>query len=727
MTRIKALFAAVAVAAIVALAPAANAQCNNVHFVGSGSSAQWQMAALGADQLAVNENAASYHGLGYSVTHWTGKNLAYVADSRDSRILPELGNLWVVWIGDSSGNCYDLWEAISVDSTVGVRTFSIQESASVSGGEVYLSNTVTTTTGGSGSIANGLWADPSPSDTDLTTAVINSIGTGSASGPTTAGQHVNVGMTDIRPEDALFATNRSVAALNTTTWAGLGYVGPTKYIGAPIYTNQGTGTVATPIGFALSGKPDPITKFDVPAYTTVPIGAAPIIFITNNNGTPVIFNLVSGVVPDATGGPYSASKFFGGEVPCDTHASAFGGNDDGAGTPLTVFLREPLSGTMNTTEFNVFRSVKNPDGSQETGVINPTRTPYNPLSLGCPTHGSRSRAIGTGEVVGKAATYGLLGNPNSIGYIFYGFANASKLIPNTNFNYLTLDGVDPIGQLQTCTGGSNNGTECSNSSQCTGGGTCGPFVNPTQLLPSCGQSTQPACPSSLFVGGQSFPTLRNGTYKAWSVYRWLITTSLLGSDPYGLDAVAQSAQDYVDTEVADFVPFLTCPSGDTAAICGGQTNVDGLSVYRSHFVPKGVASGTADNGIATPANALNNGNTLGGGPENGGDVGGFIEGPFGITTNVNYAGTVTTTATLTKGKGYKVSWKTGTKFTAGTAWEGGSITIDGVGYTIANVAVTATVLYVTADPGVQTGVSYSASFPVTFGPATAPGVLNKHQ
>src|SRR5208282_361676 len=104
--------------------------------------------------------------------------------------------------------------------------------------------------------------------------------------------------------------------------------------------------------------------------------------------------------------------------------AAFGGPGDGAGTPLTLFLREPLSGTMNVAEYTLFRSSGNTDDSQEVGVVNPTRTPYNALNLPTAVHGSRQRALSTSEVVGAAAkgstpAYGLVGNPNSLGYIFF--------------------------------------------------------------------------------------------------------------------------------------------------------------------------------------------------------------------------------------------------------------------------------------------------------------------
>jgi hypothetical protein len=688
MNHMKSLFAAVVASAIVALAPSANAQsgCGGVHFVGAGSSAQFTMAAIATDQAAENANSACYGG-GNTLSHWTKKNAGYVSDTRDSlgRITNEVGNVAVVWL-ESAGVATDAWFVISVDSTVGVRSVLAQE-ASGSGDQVQI-------TSAAGTISDNLispstlWPD-NAADVAVDSAILAAINT-SVSG----GVHVNVGLTDIRPEDALFATARAYGTLNTTTWAGLGYVGPTKYIGAPIYSGQpGSTANATPIGFALPGKSDPISKIVVPsAFTTIPVGAAPIVFIANNNNVSTFpKNLVSGVTPDlhATGQVYPLERLFAGVVACDTDAAAFGGNDDGAGTPLTLFLREPLSGTMNTTEFSLFRSFGDDGtsasnaayGTQETGIVNPTRSPYNPLNLTCPSHGSRSRSIGTGEVVGASGKGGIIGTTNSLGYIFFGFANAAKFgvssAPSPLYNYLTIDGVDPISLPTTA-----------------------------QELPYCSGST---CPASLWPGSLSYPNIRNGSYKAWSIYRWVAQPT---SDPYGPSAVAQAAQDYVDSDVADFVPFHT------------STGSDGLEVYRSHFTQEGA---TANNGSATSANLLDNGNTLGGGSEAGGDEGGLIEGPFGVTISPT-TGYVITSSTYTAKKGYKVTWKGGAHFAAGTGWEGGTITIAGANYTIASVALTTTILYVTTSPGTTTiAQAYSAAETTTFPAATTPGVTAKHQ
>ena len=671
MTRTKFLLSLAALAAFI---PAVTAQ--TVHVVGASASSQFLTASLGADQLALNEIAANVANGTWqpgqkSTFHWTAKNSANIIDNRDTRIQPEVGNVFVVWIADTSDstgntNVTDIWAAESVDSTVAVRSFSAQETTG-SGAQLQLipaaaGNLVSPTS---------LWPD-NKADVTLVgvTNVYNAVGTSSTG---VGDAHINVAFTDIRAEDALYATSRAIAKLNTSTWAGLGYVGPTPDIGAPIYTAQGTGTESTPIKFALSGGTDPISKIVVPAYTTIEVGASPVIFVLNNGGTysSSTSNFITGV---GTKGPFPLAHLFDGTTTADTHNPAFGGSGDGAGTPLTLVLREPLSGTENVIEYTEFRTTGNTDDSQEKGVLNPYNSPYNPLKLATPGHGLRERANSTGEVVTAIQK-----TSNSLGYIFFSFGNAAKL-SGASWNYLTLDGVDPL----SIPGTSN------------------------QELPN---GTVTAA-SSVWPGGVSFPTLRNGTYKAWSFERYLVPNSLIGADPYGPDVLAQSEQDAVDQTVTDFIPFRTSDGSD------------GLDVYRSHFTQSGVAG---NNGDATAANLLDGGNTLGGSTERGGDVGGAIQGPFGITVPTTN-GTVVTAGTLTKNKGYKVTWKTGLKFTAGTSWEGGSITINGTPYTISPVALTATILYVTSDPGANTtAVPYSAAFPYTYPAAVAPGVLNKKQ
>lgn len=668
MTRLQSLLAASIVAATaIAFTSAASAQ--TVHVAAAGTSSQFLDAAVGADSLALN--LITNKGLtGTSCPyHWTAKNSANLIDTRSNLIDPELGNVWIVWVAacsDSTGNTNvtDIWASISVDSTLAVRLFSAQETSG-SGGQFQVIPAVT----GNLISPQTLWPDGKTDVASLVNAptVSSALGTSSA-----GGVHVNLAITDLRPEDALFVTKRALATLNTSTWTGLGYKGSNANVGAPIYTAQGTGTEATPVEFALSGGTDPISKLAVPAYTSIPVGAEPLVFVYNNGGTfsSDVANLITGVNGLGTkGGPYLAAHLFDGTTACDTHNPAFGGNGDGLGTPIALILREPISAAGSIAEYQVFRTTGNTDDSQEVGVINPFNSPYNPLNLACPTHGSRQRAIGTSEVVTAVQGKGAAGKANILGYIAFSFANASKLT-GASFNYLTVDGVDPLSYPGT--------------------------VN--QELPSCAGP----CPSSNWTGSLSYPNVRNGTYKLWALDRYLVYSSEIGVDPYGPDVLAQTAQDYVDVTDADFVPFYTTANGG-----------DGLDVYRSHYKQENVA---ADNGAATPANTFDGGNTLGGGSEAGGDVAGLIEGPFGVP--VDASGTVTTSGTT-------VTWKSGTKFVTGTAWDGITIAINGSNYTVSSVT-SATKLVLTSSAGTnKTPVAYSLTY--TSALATPPGTTGKKE
>ncbi|MGA2593367.1 MAG: hypothetical protein ABSH32_25910, partial [Bryobacteraceae bacterium] len=380
---------------------------------------------------------------------------------------------------------------------------------------------------------------------------------------------ITTAFTDIRPEDAKFASCRTLNELNTTTYAGLGYgtgTTCTTLIGTQIFSTVSS-AVANPVNFNIKGT-DPFTSEAIPAYTTVDVGAAPIVFIVNRsnpNGlgyggaTPVITNLTL---------PIAQTLWNGTE--CDTNAFLAAGPP--TDVPVTVFQREPMSGTMNTTEFTTFRCGKTTGGcpitgnsennSQEKGV-NPTLGGANdPLNLPCTAGGgSRKRGVGTGDLVNS----GVFPTTDSIGYTFWSFGNVSKLAGSANYGYLTLSGVDPIQAAYT------NGE-----------------------LPACVSSTgvSGVCPAT---PGTSFPNLRNGSYTAWSVLR--VVTNASGVNLTNTKLLVTAIQDNVNTTVPDFVPFVAT---------GGDP---GLKLYRSHYLQSGVSP--------------NNG--LSGQKEAGGDVGGCIE------------------------------------------------------------------------------------------------------
>jgi hypothetical protein len=690
MTRVKSLFAGLLITAIAAV-PAATAQ--TAHVVGVGSSAQFLGTMIGGSFLA-SGNLAS----GQCIYHWTKKSAMQAHDNRDSlgRIIDETGNMGVIWdaaCSDGTGNTNitDVWMIGQYDSTLGVRLFAAQQKAPTAGpgATVYLNGTTAGTTSDNLVLPNNLWSD-NKADVAIPTNLVNFIGN---TAPGTL--HVNMGLTDIRPEDALAATTRAKAVLNTTTYAGLGYQGPTGQIGAPIFTAQsGSGSNFTPVGFALSGGNDPINAgVPVPAFTTIPVGAAPIVFATNHTGGAVLVsNLVTGIKGDGTGnvaGSYKLANLFDGTTSCDSDNAAFGGNGDGLGSAMTLFLREPLSGTMNTTEYSLFRTIGNTSDSQEKGVINPTRAPYNPLNLNCPNKGGRQRRIGTGQVLSAVNS-----TVNGLGYFFFSFANATTVnggaVNNqANYNYLTIDSVDPLGIKGTA----------------------------NQELPYCNLTTCTA--TDFWTGGVSFPSLRNGTYKAWSLYRWTVYNS--NNDPLGPAALAENMQDNIDTTVADFVPFTT------------STNADGLEVYHSHFTQSGKAG---NNGSATPTEALTGGNSLGGGAEAGGDEGGVNFGwDYSVVNTANQTtGACAGKTHVTKVSNLFINGLNSRNFgfsdinaTHGAgqplALVGLSADVNGTPSVVSNcIAPTAGSLYVNGSLGTHTHVPFS----VYIAP-NVPGALNKKQ
>jgi hypothetical protein len=165
------------------------------------------------------------------------------------------------------------------------------------------------------------------------------------------------------------------------------------------------------------------------------------------------------------------------------------------------------------------------------------------------------------------------------------------------YGYLQLDGVDPLFQHYN-----GDGTD---PGQPNGGAVSGTPINgaPGQL-PACDftatSTTIPACHvNAIWQAGDSFPHLRDGTYRAWSLLRGLCDTAdphcLTADDSKGLQALISAAQNDIinNTAVPDFLPFSQ------------------ITKIRSHF------QAGANTGQATGPAGDNS-------PEAGGDVGGCI-------------------------------------------------------------------------------------------------------
>ncbi|WP_158790372.1 hypothetical protein [Granulicella sp. L60] len=341
--------------------------------------------------------------------------------------------------------------------------------------------------------------------------------------------------TDVRPEDGLFATNHALNTLHYTTATG---VKEASTIGT---------SFASPIPFGLST--DPITGDAVPAFVTIPIGAAPVIFIANAANTGVGHTGNSAVTNiDVNTGTNQAARLFSG-TECD--ATVVGGSSTNA---VSAILREPTSGTMNTTEFTSFQV--NGGLSQETGV---SASANNPLSATCTSTGgsgggSRFRAIGTGdEVKGVGLT------ADSLGYLFFSF----EAVPPTtigaanSYKYLTVDGIDPI-----------------NATYSTG------------VTPACLTGTITTCQATHSATTReytNFPNLRNGTYHEWTMYR-MIADSTQPTNVANAQALVNAANIVADTSLPDFIPIASACDGTNGLLA----DEPGWQLYREHYTPSGV-------------------------------------------------------------------------------------------------------------------------------------------
>jgi hypothetical protein len=594
MNRIRIVFAALCLAAIAGFAPQSQAQTVKVMI--AGSSAMWQTLALGA-----YNNGTSIVAGGGVTHHYTSSANFNLSDTRSTVATVDTGAIWIVWDSAATAN---VWAYIKVDSVVGVRCYFARPACGVSVAAFP-------------AVGNAITVWPDASTDTLPPAAITTLFT-------TAAQSVSVAATDIRPEDAAFAQCRVNSALGASTAGGansdgldgLGYntnnaagvcpvysagTAQSKGVGNPILSGYPASTSkANVLAFNITGK-DPITNTTVPAYTVTAVGAAPIIFITAKTG--VLANLNSA-------SEQQLQQVFSGT---DCNANAFG-LPAGA---INVFLREPLSGTYNTTEATVMRYPTTYDefggganGNQVGGLSMETSVGANNPLAGqagtCSGGGQRFRGIGTGEEVKAVLNSNAAGvfptARDGIGFTFFSYGNVSTIANNANFGYIALNGVDPIFQ-------SYGAGQSIDPGQPSGNGKLPAQAN----LPASCPTGFPCQENFIWGNGFSFPNLRNGTYRSWSLLR-LVATGTANTNAVALKTASNK---YVVSNTPDYVPATAVTCNPTA--CPGVTGTIsdlGLKLVRSHYqqydgarVKLGLA--------ATVADTCNV-------PEKGGDMGGMI-------------------------------------------------------------------------------------------------------
>src|SRR5580698_4233402 len=136
---------------------------------------------------------------------WTYKKGASGIDGRSSSIPAEVGNIWIVWDTSLTTVCAYL----SIDATVGAQLFFAVPKATLSIPSSEIG-------------AAGQNLIPTLTDTTLPQAVYTALNA----------KAFNAAVLDSRPEDALFAETRVLAAYDPVHYDGLGY-GPGP-IGTPI-------------------------------------------------------------------------------------------------------------------------------------------------------------------------------------------------------------------------------------------------------------------------------------------------------------------------------------------------------------------------------------------------------------------------------------------------------------------------------------------------------------
>jgi hypothetical protein len=579
--------------AFCAMSSVSNAQ--NVIWVGGGSSALF---------LEVGQAAAAFEGSGACI--WSSAALAdddiSSQDNRPSKYGlsadVQNGKVWVVY-GAGTGSCttpagtYNVYVYMSLDSVLGNRCFFEVDTKDNSSGCIYTftpstaeaapQNTNYLAASGA-TCPGGQYCD---SNVALPSSVYNAIN----------GKHWDFAGSDVRPEDAKFASYRILTPCGQAVYRqpfdqglrqtyGLGYQTSNTGIGVTIQSDFST-TLFTVLDFNINGD-DPInTSQAVQSYQTTTVGAQPIIVSASPAATWSGVNDING---------FLLTLFYQGVLARTQDIP--GGLSGSSVQPVTVLVREPLSGTYNTFEFSIPNSSQF-HGSQDDNNCNGTAFNQNPMLLASANgaevrsgygyngtgFGTRRRVIGTSEMVAQlqAATT----TDARIGYWFWSAGNG-KAFSTSNGKYLTVNGVDPFFN--------------SYSAACATGQTSG-----------CNPVAPGVIPTGSNTSYINFANLQNGDYPAWSPLR-LLTNSTppagLANILSGLATINPTQHDYIaPANMTVWHSHFYLPAIGSEVSSNGNVNLD---------VPT-VGTGTS---ICTTAGAL---------AEMGGDVGGS-----NVYTQANY-------------------------------------------------------------------------------------------
>ena len=478
-------------------------------FLAAGSTGAFNATAIGGaigSTPAICTNTPNSATLSMATNVWiwsqTGKTGHQFFQALDGRGTFDAQNAkgWIEWNGLADGSTATaICVYLGLDSIAGQRMFFATNSAGMPAGSLSFPGGCSTGFPISGDNQVPLF----PADTPLPTDICNKIN----------GQAWNAAPTDIRAEDALVGVQRTCAAYSSSG-SGFGYTcsGTPSEILSGISGSTGKTQSVT---YQITGL-DPISGAHV-AHTAAGIDGHP--YVSINAGGQAVIVLVN--TND------TSSNGFGNAALTNINRPDLGRVFTGSATRtrdviptaglaskgFTVLNREPFSGTFNTFEFEVTRTVEfnhtsedltnnsgafianGPGIAAPSGWVNENGgTAGNPMDWKkTSTGGLKVRVIGTGEMVATIASNSstdLGGNAltNQIGYAFFSFGNVKPAIGLAK--YLTVDGTDPLFESYT-----------------------------TGALPSC---TAP-CP-----GAVTLSHIKDGSYPIWNYLRF-VTTGVLGA------------------------------------------------------------------------------------------------------------------------------------------------------------------------------------------------------
>jgi len=440
-----------------AVVATSNAQTISWPFNGAGSSAAY----LEGGEAAASQLQSTPTGGHTFQCVWSAASKNGIGALDPKTLQPENGQSWVAWsIDPATGtDC-------SNPGTGAISVFTYEQTDSVVGNRLLFNGATT----GLGTYANGgVFTANTPGGAAklIYTSACVATGWDTTANPTVPVETCNlpasittflqaqgsmtVAGTDIRPEDAAFATLRTGG-----TACGAAVASGSQYLGLG-YPFAISGTPSTINSFYSTGTFN-VTNFTLPSsYSVFRLGAAPVVVQVNQtDGTANGFantgitNITSGELANFLDGTYSRTQ--------DLQGGTSAG-DEG----VIVLLREPLSGTFNTMEYNVPNTLENQSSmevglNQQSAQVNcaggsPKNNPQHALTkLVGGVQGERDRVIGTGEMENVLFGASSISTPPVgpvLGWSFWSAPNlqgaySGRTNYNTNARYLTVDGVDPL-------------------------------------------------------------------------------------------------------------------------------------------------------------------------------------------------------------------------------------------------------------------------------------------